>query len=229
MLRPPPQKKKPCSNSRTDISSQLRSKSLSISCVTCYVKGTAYASLVVDGDFNFTQALTEFHDQFWPEVKNISIEVWDQFKSWSQTVADNVTDTVGDNVASFFQTGDFDELDIDWSAYSFPTLDVDFDMNLTNIPETTLSLEFDELELYLELDAILDAEQTYKVNLYPPEWFQPAGIKIGDQLVGVVITLELLLTLSSEVSISTGVHVKFDDGLAMKIAMFGSDVSEITL
>lgn len=202
---------------------------MSISCVSCYVKGTAYASLVVDGDFNFTQALSEFHDQFWPEVKNISIEVWDQFKNWSESVADNVTDTVGDNVKSFFQTGDIDELDIDWSVYALPTLDVDFEMNLTNIPETTLSLEFDDLELYLELEATLDADQTYKVNLYPPEWYQPAGIKIGDQLVGVVITLELLLTLSSEASISTGVHVKFDDGLAMQIAMFGSDVSEITL
>ncbi|KAK7707850.1 hypothetical protein SLS63_013646 [Diaporthe eres] len=197
--------------------------------MNCYVKGTAYASLVVDGDFNFTQALTEFHDQFWPEVKNISIEVWDQFKNWSHFVADNVTDEFGDNIVSFFQTGDFDELDIDWSAYALPTLDVDFEMNLTNIPETTLSLEFDDLELYLELEATLDAEQTYKVNLYPPEWFQPAGIKIGDQLVGVVITLELLLTLSTEASISTGVHVKFDDGLAMQIAMFGSDVSDITL
>lgn len=197
--------------------------------MSCYVKGTAYASLVVDGDFNFTAALIEFHDQFWPEVKNISLEVWDQLKNWSHVVADNLTDTVGDNVVSFFQTGDFDELDIDWSAYALPTLDVDFEMNLTNIPETTLSLEFDDLELYLELDATLDANQAYKVNLYPPEWFQPAGIQIGDQTVGVVITLELILTLSTEASISTGVHVKFDDGLAMQIAMFGSDVSDITL
>jgi hypothetical protein len=173
--------------------------------------------------------LTEFHNQFWPEVKNISLEVWDQFKNWSQTVAGNVTDAVGDNIAAFFQNADFDELDIDWSAYAFPTLDVDFSMNLTNIPETTMKLEFDELELYLELDATLDGSQTYKVNLYPPGWYQPAGIKVGDQLVGVVITLELLLTLSSEVSISTGVHVKFDDGLAMEIAMFGSNVSSITL
>lgn len=204
-------------------------ESLSISCVTCYVKGTAYASLVIDGDFNFTAALDEFHDQFWPQVKNITLEVWDQFKNWSEFVADNVTDSVGDNVKSFFKTGDFDELDIDWSAYSFPTIDVDFEMNLTNIPETTMKLEFDELELYLELDATLDTAQTYKVNLYPPEWYQPAGIQIGDQLVGVVITLELLLTLSTKASISTGVHVKFDDGLAMEIAMFGSDVSSIKL
>lgn len=173
--------------------------------------------------------MTEFHDQFWPEVKNISLEVWDQFKNWSQDVAENITETVGDDIVSFFD-GDFDAFDdIDWSAYSFPTLDVDFEMNLTSIPETTMTLEFDELELYLELDATLDAAHTYMVNLYPPEWYQPAGIKIGDQLVGVVITLELLLTVSTEVSISTGVHVKFDDGLAMEIAMFGSDVSSITL
>lgn len=102
-------------------------------------------------------------------------------------------------------------------------------MNLTSIPETTLTLEFDELEVYLDLEATLGAGQTYKVNLYPPGWYQPAGIKIGDQLIGIVMTLELLLTVSTDLSISTGVHVKFDDGLSMQIAMFGSNISEITL
>lgn len=200
-----------------------------VSCATCYVKGTAYASLTVDGDLNLTKTLSDFHSESLPEVKNISTEVWTDLDTWATDVYDNVTNTVEDEVSAFFKGGDIDDFDICWDCYAFPSLDVDFDVNLTDIPETTLKLEFDDLELYMLLDISLEADQTYTINLYPKTWSQPAGIHIGDQLVGIVVSLQLILALDAEVDISTGVHLKFDDGLAMEIAMFGDDVSTVKL
>ncbi|KUI71684.1 hypothetical protein VM1G_07404 [Cytospora mali] len=200
-----------------------------VSCKSCYVKGTAYASLTIDGDLNLTQALSEFHSQFFPEVSNISNEVWQELDSWATYVWDNATETVESEVAQFFSDGDIDDFDICWDCYAFPSLDVDFNINITDIPETTLKLEFDDLELYMLLDASLEADETYKIDLYPKSWYQPAGIAIGDQMVGVVISLELILGLDAEMDVSTGVHVKFDDTLALEIVLFGNDVSSITL
>ncbi|KUI60300.1 hypothetical protein VP1G_07502 [Cytospora mali] len=200
---------------------------LSWSDATLY--STAYASLTIDGDLNLTQALSEFHSQFAPEVSNISSEVWQELDNWATYVWDNATETVESEVSQFFSDGDIDDFDICWGCYAFPSLDVDFNINITDIPETTLKLEFDDLELYMLLDASLEADETYKIDLYPKSWYQPAGIAIGDQMVGVVISLELILGLDAEMDVSTGVHVKFDDTLVLEIVLFGNDVSSITL
>lgn len=118
---------------------------------------------------------------------------------------------------------------INWDDYAFPTWNVSFDMNLTEIPETTIELQFDGLELYMLLDVALDAGKTYTIPLYPKSWYQPAGFAVGGQEVGIVIGLDLILGLDAEVALSTGVHLAFDDGLAMEIAMFGRNVSTINL
>ncbi|ROW01941.1 hypothetical protein VMCG_05620 [Cytospora schulzeri] len=200
-----------------------------VSCASCYVKGTAYASLVVEGDFNVTQALSEFHTQFLPEVKNITEDIWHQLEDWADYVYTNITGTVEDEVVQFFNDGDIDDFDICWDCYAFPSFNESFDLNLTDIPETTLRLEFDDLELYMMLDLTLEAEKTYEIDLYPKVWPQPAGFHVGDQEVGVIISLQLILQINAQVDISTGVHVGFDDGLAIEIAMFGTDVSTIHL
>lgn len=102
-------------------------------------------------------------------------------------------------------------------------------MNLTEIPDATVELKFDGLELYMLLDVALSAEQTWTIPLYPKSWAQPAGFAIGGQKLGIIIGLDLILELTSEIDMSAGVHISFDDGLAMEIGMFGSNVSTVTL
>lgn len=102
-------------------------------------------------------------------------------------------------------------------------------MNLTEMPETKVQLKFDGLELYMLLDVALTADQTWTIPLYPKSWTQPAGLSVGGQELGIIIGLDLILELSSEIDMSTGVHISFDDGLTMEIAMFGSNVSTISL
>ncbi|KAK7740998.1 hypothetical protein SLS53_005061 [Cytospora paraplurivora] len=199
-----------------------------VSCVTCYVKGTAYASLEVDRETNLTKILNDFNSEVLPEVKNITTEVWDELEQWADYVYENLTHTVEGEIKAFFENGT-DDFDICWDCYAFPSLDVDFEVNLTDIPDATLKLEFDDLDLYMLLDISLEADETHTIDLYPKNWYQPAGIEVGDQLVGFIISLQLILALDAEVDISTGVHIAFDDGLAMEIALFGSEVSTITL
>lgn len=118
---------------------------------------------------------------------------------------------------------------IDFDDYEFPTIDMDFNVNLTDMPEAKIELKFDGLELYMLLDMSLAANQTYTVPLYPKDWYQPAGIVVGNQEIGIVISLDLILHVDAEADISSGVHISFDDGLAVELAMFGRDVSTITL
>ncbi|ROV92420.1 hypothetical protein VPNG_09585 [Cytospora leucostoma] len=192
-------------------------------------KGTAYASLEVDRETNLTEILNDSSSEVLPEVKNITTEVWDQLEDWADYVYTNLTQTVEGEIKAFFEDGDPDDFDICWDCYAFPSLNVDFEVNLTDIPDATLKLEFDELELYMLLDISLEADKTYTIDLYPKSWYQPAGIKVGNELVGFIISLQLILALDAEVDISTGVHIAFDDGLAMEIAMFGSEVSTLLL
>lgn len=118
---------------------------------------------------------------------------------------------------------------IDFDDYEFPTIDMDFNVNLTDMPEAKIKLEFEGLELYMLLNASLAADQTYTIPLYPKEWFQPAGIAVGSQEVGIVISLDLILHMDVQANISAGIHILFDDGLAVELAIFGHDVSTITL
>lgn len=79
------------------------------------------------------------------------------------------------------------------------------------------------------IDASLEPHITYTIPLYPKNWYQSAGIAVGGQEVGIVISLDLILELDEEAEVSSGIHISFDDGLAVELAMFGQDVSTITL
>lgn len=106
---------------------------------------------------------------------------------------------------------------------------MDFDLDLEDIPDAIINLKFDEFELYLELDIALDASSTYTIPLYPKSWSQPAGFEVGGLTVGITISLDLILAVDAKVDINSGVHVKFDDGLALELVLFGSNVSSINL
>lgn len=67
---------------------------LSVSCVSCYVKGQAHATLTVDTDFNITSALNVFASEFVTEIDNITDTVWNTFKDWVKDVVHNTTEAV---------------------------------------------------------------------------------------------------------------------------------------
>lgn len=132
-------------------------------------------------------------------------------------------DYVGDfagNLTESVLKGDLDGVEI-------PPFDVDFDIDLPKLPECNLKFQFDGLELYMEIDTILSGSATYTLNLYTSQ--TPIGFAVGkDLLVGVVFSIDLIVSVEAEIDISSGFHIQLD-GIAIDIHMFDHDVSSITL
>lgn len=74
------------------------SEILSVSCVSCYVKGLARATLTVSPDFNISSALETLTEEFVNEIGNITDTVWNTFENWTEAVFQNTSDTIGYDV-----------------------------------------------------------------------------------------------------------------------------------
>ncbi|KAF1972785.1 hypothetical protein BU23DRAFT_599525 [Bimuria novae-zelandiae CBS 107.79] len=179
-----------------------------IICTTCYVKGLASVQLNIADDFDAGEALNKTVDSVYGTVKNFTTEVEEYIENYIKGVATN------------FEDG------IDWHDFAFPTLNYTFDMDIKPINDVMLNFQFDNMELYLELNTILGAGATYELNLYTSN--TPIGIGVGKDLrLGVVFQVDLLLSVEGELDISSGVHIKLDDGVAIDIALFSDAVSNI--
>ncbi|KFY79833.1 hypothetical protein V499_01266 [Pseudogymnoascus sp. VKM F-103] len=184
------------------------SASVDIICTTCYIKGLASVQFTIDGGFNFSEAVGTVKTEIGEEVTNITNTVVDYIKDSAKNVTQSVI------------TGDFD-------GFDFPPFDVDFDIDIPKLPECNLKFQFDGLELYMEIDTILSGSATYTLNLYTSN--TPIGFAVGKELlVGVVFSIDLIISVDAEIDISTGFHIQLNDGIAIDIHMFDHDVSSIT-
>ena len=181
---------------------------MEIVCTSCYIKGIATAQFTIDGNFNVSQA---FH--------NVTSEI--------KTEVDNITTTVVDYVENYVKSVvTSDEFHID--DLDFPPIQIDFDIDVPDIPECELRFQFDGMELYMQIDTTLSSGATYTLNLYTSE--TPIGFAVGkDLLVGVIFSVDLILSVESEIDISSGFHIQLNDGVTIDIPMFDQNVSSITL
>jgi hypothetical protein len=78
------------------------------------------------------------------------------------------------------------------------------------------------------LDTTLSAGATYTLNLYTSE--TPIGFAISNNLwLGVIFAIDLILDVNAEIDMSSGFHIKLDDGAALDINMFDTEVANIAL
>lgn len=179
------------------------SENITIICTTCYMMGEATAQLTVNGNFNATQAFDS--------VLNDTKADFDNITSAVVNYIENAWDDIGD-------VNDFQP----------PTMsNVSFDLDIQGIPETILQLQFDGLELYVELDTVLTLGATYTVNLFTPA--TPLALTVPGMDVGVWFVLDLILDAEAEIDMSSGFHIKLDDGVQINLAMFANNASDITL
>ncbi|KAI1108152.1 hypothetical protein F5Y14DRAFT_445686 [Nemania sp. NC0429] len=181
------------------------SAGIEVTCVTCYVKGLVTTELGFDDDFDIGQAIKDFANDIGEEFDNVTSVV---------------TDYIHDQAWGFIQnvTGPND--------VSFPPLDIDFNVDVPDIPECRLRFQFDDLELYMLIDIVLSVGTTYTFNIYSSN--TPIGFSTGDEMLGVIVSIDLIIDVNAEVDISSGVHIKVDDGMGLDLSLFSDDVSDVT-
>ncbi|KAF2732119.1 hypothetical protein EJ04DRAFT_514147 [Polyplosphaeria fusca] len=181
-----------------------------IACQTCYVKGKANALLRIDGDFDAGSAIKNTITSVEGEVEKFKDTAEEFFENWAKGVLDKITD-------NGFQASDLE----------FPTFPYDFSLDIPAIPKALLRFQFDGLELYMLLDTTLSIGATYTINLYSSN--TPAGISVGENLeVGLIFSIDLIFSVEAEITISSGFHIKLEDGVVIEIPMFSDDVSGIS-
>ncbi|TVY37110.1 hypothetical protein LOCC1_G006213 [Lachnellula occidentalis] len=193
-----------------DATNSTPSAGIRVVCQTCYLKGTATAQLNVEDNFNASQV---FHN-LTSAIESDTDKIWGTFI--------NTTKNVTEHLASDVFSGNFELDDL-----HFPTIDFDLQLDVKDIPECELRYQFDGLEMYMQIDTNLTGGATYQFNLLTTEL--PVGLKIENYDIGVVFTIDLILSADQGIDISSGFHIKLDDDAAINIAMFSENVSSITL
>ncbi|KAG5804541.1 hypothetical protein H9Q74_008774 [Fusarium xylarioides] len=186
------------------------SASIEIIYATCYIKGTATTEFIYDREFNVSRAFSNFTRQVRREIDNLADETADYIEKYTDTVADNLDDG--------FDLDDFD----------LPPLDYDLNIDIPEIPEFRLQFQFDGLEVYMLIDTVLSAGAAYTLDLYTST--TPAGFAVRDNLeVGVIFAIDLILSVEGEINISSGFHLRLDDGVLFDIAIFSKKISNLTM
>ncbi|KAI1151899.1 hypothetical protein F4825DRAFT_421180 [Nemania diffusa] len=185
------------------------SAGIEVTCTTCYVKGNVTAELDFDSSFNIGQAIANFTSDVGDEIENVTTTAYHYLKAEVPKALANLTD------------------DFDFDDVSFPPLNVSFNVDVPDIPECRLSLQFDDLELYMLIDTVISAGTSYTLNLYASK--SPIGLAIDSAtFVGVVASIDLILAADADIDISSGLHIKVDDGMALDLALFSHNVSSVT-
>jgi hypothetical protein len=182
--------------------------SITITCSTCYILGKATAQLTVNSDFNGNQAYNQIVNQTQSDFETLESTAINYVKTTLETMAES------------------DDLDI--NHFSPPTMgNITFDLDVQSIPQSLLQLQFDGLELYIQLDTTLDISASYKVNLFTPQ--TPLDLDVPGMKIGVWFTLDLLLDVDGNIDMASGFHIKFVDGVQINIPMFAPEASDIEL
>ncbi|KAI0814018.1 hypothetical protein GGR55DRAFT_701766 [Xylaria sp. FL0064] len=185
------------------------SAGVEVTCTTCYVKGQVTAELGFDSDFDIAQAITNFTTDVGEEIRNVTDAAIAYLDNEVPGLLANLTD------------------DLDFSDISFPPLNISFNVDVPDIPECRLRFQFDDLELYMLLDTVLSAGTTYTLNLYSTN--TPIGLSVNSEMfVGVIISIDLILAVDADIDISSGLHIKVDDGMALDLSLFSQNVSSVT-
>ncbi|KAK0715929.1 hypothetical protein B0H67DRAFT_489159, partial [Lasiosphaeris hirsuta] len=172
--------------------------------------GAASASLTVKGDVGDT-------------ISNYTTSVMSEVLNVTEVVFDAVGDTVLNFLADVVTLEAFE----DGHDIEFPTLDVDFDLDLKPLPGVSVKFQFEDgFELYMLLNTKLGAGATYTLNLYGSK--SPLGVAIGSDITaGVAVVIDLILDVGTAIDMSSGFHLKLDKGVGFELNMFSQNVSNV--
>ncbi|KAF2099597.1 hypothetical protein NA57DRAFT_55551 [Rhizodiscina lignyota] len=182
-----------------------------ILCQTCYIKSDVVATLTTDGNFNASQALSTFKSGIEGYVENVWHEAVDEIESVVEAAIDDIASLSFENIPAL------------------PTLNETFNVNnISGISNVQMELDFNGLELYMDIELQLTAGATYSLNIYSSD--TPIGFSLGeDIMVGVIFTVDLILSVDADVDISSGFHILMNDGLGFTLNLFEPDTDKLDL
>ncbi len=186
---------------------------IDIVCTKCYIKGEASAKLTSNGDFNMSAVAYGIKDTF--------NQTFHEIADYAVTVADDFGGDTIDHVNALVHW-DLKKL----KGYDLPRPNINFNLDIGGFPDTILDVEFKDTEIYVELGITLSSGITYSLNLYSSK---ELGVEINSVLVGVVASIDLILSAEAEIAIDTGFHIKLDDSVGMRLALFADEASHLTL
>ncbi|CAK7214976.1 hypothetical protein SCUCBS95973_002319 [Sporothrix curviconia] len=208
-----------------------------VTCADCYVTGNVTTELSIfppsGSNATTTTNLTSLAHVFAGDVLNIT-----------ETVIDDVTGVLKNDTEALLASPDPDTLTAFFHNLTRPTLDVDFSLAEAastalagHLPEYQFTLTLDGFEVFVQTQLSASGSVTYQVNLYTSE--TDFGIKVGNELeLGVVLTVDLIMsanaggessdgTADGSIEVDSGFHLRMNDGLALNVDLFGSNVSDI--
>lgn len=186
-------------------------------CTKCYIKGEASAKLTSKGDFEISSIAHELGDAF--------NDTFHEINEYGVLVVDEIRDFIGDTGRTFAEA--FLELRTDdLEGFDLPSPNIDFDVDVGDFPDTVFDVAFKDIDIFVQLSIVLSAGLTYELNLYSSKQL---GIEIDTIFVGVVASIDLILSVEAEIVIDTGFHIKLDDTVGMKLALFADEASHLTL
>lgn len=199
---------------------------MDISCKTSYIKGLAFAELNIERDLDNADIAQIVDDT----IDGVRLQIVDLVNKTKPQIEDFIDKNFGspDDLTSYLiDTSDNFEDGIEVGDFLPPIKDISYDLNITTIPNVTLSFRFEDLDVYLELETVLDASATYTLPLFHSQTV--AGISIGDTRIGATFTVDLILSVEGSLNMTSGLHIKVDVTVSLDIALFGDEVSGIDL
>lgn len=105
---------------------------------------------------------------------------------------------------------------------------LEYTMAFPDVPHPRLRARLDGLELYMDINTKLHAMSTYTLNLYTSQTV--AGIRLSeDNEIGLIFTIDLILSAEADITLSSGFHLKMDDAVVIDIDMFGNEIVDIDM
>jgi hypothetical protein len=186
-------------------SNNLQPPDVNIVCTKCYVNALATAELKVGSGGNVSQAIEEAVDAAGDLLKNVGRAAADWFQAF-----------VGTTVKDIFT--------IDAAPITFPPFNVSLDVPVESNSSVSLDFGFEELELFLQIRTMLAADSTYTIPLFSTSRIDGPFVDIN---FGVFFTVDLILDVDRPLDMTSGIHLKLDNGVLISIDLFGDKPSDI--
>ncbi|KAJ4153157.1 hypothetical protein LMH87_009659 [Akanthomyces muscarius] len=187
-----------------------------IICQKCYVKGHASATMTAKGDFNITTAATS--------IKASVNSTLHQIADYASNVVHDMKVYIADNANVLIEdVTHLKSLD-NLQGFRLNPPGITLDVDVGKLDDVLLEVVFTEIELYVELSILFSAGTTYTLNLYTSS---ELGYEVGRVFVGFVATIDLILSVESQIELDSGFHIKFDKQMAMKLALFSEETSHL--